>query len=559
MTRELSDLHSLITSLRKRLRMISINDVAQPDHRGTSSLPTEENATKLDRSFTALLDEVNTLPQSVPESTVVDVDLQSLRSEVQVASDLLRRVHQLANLAASVLRCDNALSDLLEHIDSFPAPPEGPLSSTYNSDTRLPPEEQMSARLSFTQALVDDTISRASDLSGDARAVTEKQRIFQTWDELRAMALDHVAGEKSRPPTAIGNGRISRNATTPNPVPGPPKRPSAGRHSTSGSTSTPKFLAPPPKAHRSLSGTSTAASSARSRSSSRASVTSTSRSASGPISIPIVNPTSRLFTSTFASRQRSASVASNGSSATEKERSTPTLPRPPPSFMSRPRSGSNQNMPGRAASPALSEVSRSRSSLNMSRSSVGSTAKSSWSRAPRQSFPHVPKSPPGPKPPIKEKTPYIPNPKNKLDVAVGDVVNNLPVDINVELVADTWKDQSGKYWIGDEDPKLCFCRILRSQTVMVRVGGGWTELSKYVQLLEIRYRMTNTQPLDSSRNISLTLSDLYQILPGERCLLRKSGSAPPLCSRNPFRKFFAHHHHTLAHRNRIVLSYPRLL
>lgn len=65
-------------------------------------------------------------------------------------------------------------------------------------------------------------------------------------------------------------------------------------------------------------------------------------------------------------------------------------------------------------------------------------------------------------------------------MAVGDVVNKLPVNINIEVVADTWKDQSGKYWIGDQDPKLCFCRILRSKTVMVRVGGGWCELSKSV-------------------------------------------------------------------------------
>jgi hypothetical protein len=78
------------------------------------------------------------------------------------------------------------------------------------------------------------------------------------------------------------------------------------------------------------------------------------------------------------------------------------------------------------------------------------------------------------------KKAYVANPKNKLDVAVGDVVNKLHVNINVEVVADTWKDQSGKYWIGDQEPKLCFCRILRSQTVMVRVGGGWQELSKYV-------------------------------------------------------------------------------
>jgi len=75
----------------------------------------------------------------------------------------------------------------------------------------------------------------------------------------------------------------------------------------------------------------------------------------------------------------------------------------------------------------------------------------------------------------------VANPKNKLDVAIGDVVNKLPININIEVVADTWKDKSGKYWIGDQEPKLCFCRILRSETVMVRVGGGWQELSKFIE------------------------------------------------------------------------------
>lgn len=37
--------------------------------------------------------------------------------------------------------------------------------------------------------------------------------------------------------------------------------------------------------------------------------------------------------------------------------------------------------------------------------------------------------------------------------------------------------EAGRYWIG-QPPKLCYCRILRSRTVMVRVGGGWVELSK---------------------------------------------------------------------------------
>ena len=44
---------------------------------------------------------------------------------------------------------------------------------------------------------------------------------------------------------------------------------------------------------------------------------------------------------------------------------------------------------------------------------------------------------------------------------------------------EDWHDESGRYWIGYAGrAKLCFCRILKSRTVMVRVGGGWMELSK---------------------------------------------------------------------------------
>ncbi|WWC94351.1 hypothetical protein V866_001193 [Kwoniella sp. B9012] len=83
------------------------------------------------------------------------------------------------------------------------------------------------------------------------------------------------------------------------------------------------------------------------------------------------------------------------------------------------------------------------------------------------------------------KKEYIPNAKSKLDVAIGKVVNRLDVHVPVRPVglnsADEWKDQSGQYWIGAEGrAKLCFCRILRSRTVMVRVGGGWVELSKFL-------------------------------------------------------------------------------
>jgi DNA repair exonuclease SbcCD ATPase subunit len=70
---------------------------------------------------------------------------------------------------------------------------------------------------------------------------------------------------------------------------------------------------------------------------------------------------------------------------------------------------------------------------------------------------------------------YVPNLKDNLDVEIARVVNECPDPILVARDPET-----GKYWIGDKDPKLCFCRVLNSRMVMVRVGGGWKELSKYL-------------------------------------------------------------------------------
>ena len=83
---------------------------------------------------------------------------------------------------------------------------------------------------------------------------------------------------------------------------------------------------------------------------------------------------------------------------------------------------------------------------------------------------------------------YLANPKSRLDVAIGRVVNRLPLPVKIAQASppphasqrDEAKDESGLYWIGDPEPRLCFCRILRSRTVMVRVGGGWQELSQFV-------------------------------------------------------------------------------
>ena len=111
---------------------------------------------------------------------------------------------------------------------------------------------------------------------------------------------------------------------------------------------------------------------------------------------------------------------------------------------------------------------------------------------------------PNPKPSSRSTKPRsslpgrITNPKKKLDVAVGRVLEELKVGLLRDIVpmlislqvdipvrsaergpGERWEDMSGKYWIGAEGrAKLCFCRILRSKTVMVRVGGGWVELSR---------------------------------------------------------------------------------
>ncbi|KAG1472848.1 hypothetical protein G6F56_001296 [Rhizopus delemar] len=72
---------------------------------------------------------------------------------------------------------------------------------------------------------------------------------------------------------------------------------------------------------------------------------------------------------------------------------------------------------------------------------------------------------------------YVADPQNDLDVAVGNIVNDSPYKIKIKMVPG----EVGKYWFGEVNPKLAYCRILRSRMVMVRVGGGWVELSQFLR------------------------------------------------------------------------------
>jgi len=444
------DLKSRIYRLRKRLRTLNLKEIVHPSTT-TATLPTKETYDRLSTELSGIDQETKALPPSVP-GTATEIELRSLRDEVSTSSELLQSVLTLSELAYTISTCDAGLSDLLEHLDSFPSLPIAALASSHVSDPTLLPEEQLQARMDFTKKLVEDVEAKAGSVARDSRASGERERIQQAWGELEAMSEDIFNGVKSRPPSTISSGRNSRASldSVHTGSSAGKKRNSYAQLSRGRDSS--GFLAPLIPGGRRPSKTPEP----RNRTSSRNSVSSI-RSVSGPTD-------SRLHQPTFASRQRTTSITSNvGVGINPLSRSTAS-PRP-------------RLRGGTVDSPTPGEV----SSLSRSHLGQSTVARPSWARAPRQPLPfgHRPTTPR--KSRAREpRKPYVANPKNRLDVAVGAVVNKLPVsvNINIEAVADTWKDKSGKYWIGDYDPKLCFCRILRSQTVMVRVGGGWQELSK---------------------------------------------------------------------------------
>jgi Growth-Arrest-Specific Protein 2 Domain len=469
----LAKVQSHVAELRLRLRSLGIKTAAKPSPSSVSPLLTIGQHTTMASQLTEVLNEAMQLPAHTSD-VAVDAELKSLQDELDASHQLLPHALSLAQFGSLVQDCDNALSDLLEHIDSYPAPPSGLLAANYVSSNMLPPEEQLNGRLAFTKNLVDQLGNEFAPVVHEPKASSERQRIVQTWAELESMGVDRINGRRSRPGSTISSGRNSR-ASVAGHRPMPQKKssqystlsaggPARGRvdalaHPSTSSRKVSRDVPPmpnrsvvPPMPNRSLS---------------RLSVVSSNRSVSGPN----MAPSSRLFSSTFASRQRTISLSSTTSNSVPNDSGRRSVE---PSRLHLSRAGNTR----RAASPTFSDA----SGVSRPFSSAARPTYPTWGRPPRSSLSSNPhhKSPLRGKPPLPQRKPYVANPKSKLDVAVGDVVNKLPedVDIKVEVAQDTWQDKSGKYWIGSEDPKLCFCRILRSHTVMVRVGGGWMELSK---------------------------------------------------------------------------------
>lgn len=181
---------------------------------------------------------------------------------------------------------------------------------------------------------------------------------------------------------------------------------------------------------------------------------------------------------------RSQLGQSTGSSSSLRISSTPAV-----TARSRPSALGDSTSSSRRSSLSWSAASTPAPRRSAPSSSRKSTASISW------------RSPPNLTTPIRRARKYVPDSTNKLDVAVGEIVNDFKVSFprwltdlcglaadhqaHVPIVpigansTDDYKDMTGSYWIGAEGrAKLCYCRILRSKMVMVRVGGGWVELSK---------------------------------------------------------------------------------
>ncbi|KAF8665600.1 hypothetical protein AX16_000057 [Volvariella volvacea WC 439] len=483
---ETVELQAQILALRKRLRTLSADEVIRPS-RSASQFPSEEVLKWKISELEHISAEVSQLPASIGDPSV-NTELRSLKVEAETCAEWIKRLTNLLSLSDSVKSCDAALSDLLEHIDSYPALPLGTLVSPYRDAIEHSAEEQLSARMEFTKGTVENMKKDFAPVFDDPRALSEKNRIIQAWSELEDMGVERIGGKKSRPPsvdsshTSTSAGKASTVATTAKSGTSGKKSGAFSNLSTGTSEHSRRLGAPGGGAasRRVVSGSGDRMSAAPSRAPvqrppSQLSNRLSTRSTSGPLS-------QSIYASTFASRQRTNSITPSSAS------DPPTSKRAPTPSGRRSLGNSVSAQTRRIDSPSISETSTL--SRPVAGSSRPSSSTSNWSRAPRNSLsglvprgftPKKPSTPPKPRPVQRKK--YIADPKSKLDMAVGDVVNQLPLEINITIegVTNTWKDQSGKYWIGDQDPKLCFCRILRSHTVMVRVGGGWQELSKFIR------------------------------------------------------------------------------
>jgi hypothetical protein len=422
-----------IDALRFRIRHLSFGSKLD-------DIPSSEFVTRIQSAVEGFHGEHVSLKEQSIRYPLAKPSMEALHSEIEELDERLSQLRALVGFGQKVSLCDKGISNLLNALDSFQESHKGiletPESSVSDYSIR---KSKISAALQNVLKLVGE-LTRIAVAINDPRANSELDRITQTVDELQDMtktALEsNPSTTDSRAPSTVSLssstsefGGSNASVQTPKakkyleglqrPIPRTPRVIDRRMASSAGKPSTP-IRSP-----------------------------ATSRSVSGPVmGLGLPNPRSTtLYNSTFASRSRTTSLSGGGP--------VPGTPTRPPSQVSQFSSAR------RPMSPAASEIFTPRrpSTLHTPRPAMRSiSSQSSHKPTPRR--------------------PYTANPASQLDMAVGRVINRLPMGIDMRAERLDWKDRSGKYWIGNEEPRLYFCRILRSETVMVRVGGGWSELSR---------------------------------------------------------------------------------
>nr|XP_031863414.1 uncharacterized protein CI109_001290 [Kwoniella shandongensis]KAA5530486.1 hypothetical protein CI109_001290 [Kwoniella shandongensis] len=425
-----------IQLLRNQLDGLEVKSLVHPTTSQIQStptlkrLPTDAVAFGVKEGLYHVSEKINaiTLPSAHPSRS----DLQNLQSELKVNRNLVAILDRLVVFSKAVETSDSKLSRLLELVDIHEAGQDATLLSERDD----------------TAATIKRMLDASVRVEADLRVASEMKRVRVAWEELQILVNECLDTDRNVSTTSThsvsstweDDSDIVKPATTTRSTPASrlPRLttfPKTTNRSASNPMTTPNrvvYLSPAPtpsSRQRAVSETPTRLKNVR----------------NGPgISRPR-NEIGRIMTPVPGTP--------NSGSTRERQSSIPRLVKATTPTIS------NLFFPTTRTPSIVVPASRSRR----------------VSRLPEFQ----------PEFPNKTRKEYVADPKSKLDIAVGNVVNKLGVDIPMRPVglntSDEWKDQSGKYWIGAEGrAKLCFCRILRSRTVMVRVGGGWVELSKFL-------------------------------------------------------------------------------
>jgi hypothetical protein len=427
-------------------------------------------------------------------------EVEQLRQASAQRATKVRRFSHLSVFASQAARLELELGtfvDLLDASESANASRDGATSSTPDDGSSNGHDATSAVvdRLALLQPLMECVSAALDPVSSDIRVVNKMSDLNRLFNETRAMAHDFLspdplarqdeepevcyspASATSSLPSTAGSSLSDRDAAD--------SACELGESGDQTKDTDPELVTVPDrfKSHMSTSSTVSLLSPAP---------TKLQRSArrvvsdSKPGAATQATPRASKLRAPMTPRVMAATaLESRGSSSTMQRPSSRTATSSPlkasldlgqrrlPSVLSTPR---GSKLPVRAPSTASQTA-----SADVSRSNSRSDSRSDSRTASRTASRITPR-----KAPVKRPNAYKPNPKSRLDVAVSRIVNQLPVPVQISHAApgaetranETWNDESGRYWVGHRDPRLCFCRFLRSRIVMVRIGGGWQELSR---------------------------------------------------------------------------------